>query len=180
MSHLESELRNALAREEPSDDFAERVLQALPSHPSTVVIMPARERRPRAWLAVAAALVVGSATLGAFVVLRSDRTEITSGVTNSGGSSPKGPIFEGGRDRPVVKPEEPAFTKPPATPTRHTHPAKVRRVSRTAPATAAATREEDAQAYLAARQLRLALTITSEKLRVAQRGVVDRSEIPAG
>ena len=82
MNDLENELRNALAREEPSDDFADRVLQALPSQPATVVLLPQRPRPYRMWLAAAAALAVGSGTLWITVILPGRQTR-SLGISNA-------------------------------------------------------------------------------------------------
>lgn len=181
MNPLEDDLRNALAREEPSADFAERVLQALPSKSSTVVLMPPRQRHTRVWLAAAAALAIGFTTLW-FVALRpGTETDVVGGVSNVGVPGPRQPIFEGSSDRTGPKVDVPVDGPPADRPHRNNRPPRVRRVNQSVPVQAdAATREQDAQAFLAARQLRLALTITNEKIRVAQRGVTDRSELPTG
>lgn len=181
MSNIEKDLRIALEREQPSVDFAERVLEALPSTSTTVVLMPPRRQRSRMWLAAAAALAIGTGTLWFVAVRPGGETDIVGGVTNNGFPGPKQPIFEGGSDRPTVKPEEPPRATPDDPQHRSLRPPRVRRVNRTLPVQAdAASREQDAQAFLAARQLRLALTITNEKLRVVQRGVSDRSDLPTG
>lgn len=181
MSNLETDLRNALAREEPSPDFAERVANALPSQPSTLVLMPRRPARSRMWLAAAATFAIGAGTLWYAVLVPGTPTDIVSGVNSNGAPASRTPIFEGGSDRPIAKPTEPPTNEPPMPDSKAARHPRVRRVGRVVPTPSTATmREQDAQAFLAARQLRLALTITSEKLRVAQRGVIDRSEFPAG
>ncbi len=181
MNRIENDLRTALEREEPSAGFAERVIQALPSSSTTVVLMPPRTQHTRIWLAAAAALVIGAGTLWFVAARPGDETEIVGGVTNAGFPGSKQPIFDGGSDRPTVKPEAPQRVAPDDPQHRSIRPPRVRRVNRNLPVQAdAASREQDAQAFLAARQLRLALTITNEKIRVAQRGVSDRSDLPTG
>lgn len=181
MSNIENDLRAALEREQPSADFAERVLEALPARPATVVLMPPRPHRARLWLAAAAMLAIGAGTLWFAAFRPGSETDIVGGVTNVGIPGPRQPIFEGGSDRPTVKPEDPPRVVPEDQQHRSLRSPRVRRVNRPLPSQAdAASREQDAQAFLAARQLRLALTITNEKLRVAQRGVADRSDLPTG
>lgn len=181
MNNIEQDLRIALEREEPSFDFAERVLDALPTRSATVVLMPPRPQRTRLWLAAAAALVIGTGALWFAAIRPGSEPDIVGGVTNAGFPGPRQPIFEGGSDRPKVKPEVPPRVEPDEPQHRGQRPPRVRRVNRTyLPQADALSREQDAQAFLAARQLRLALTITNEKLRVAQRGVADRSELPTG
>ncbi|MCC6742558.1 MAG: hypothetical protein IT175_01740 [Acidobacteria bacterium] len=181
MNDLESELRAALAREEPPGDFTGRVLRSLPSHASTVVLAPAPPGRRRVWLPVAAALALGAATLGIAVLSPGKRVDVTSGVTNTDVTSPRAPIFDGGPSRTTDRPAEPSDLVPKNPPPRVSHPMRPRRAIRpTKIQDRDLTREQEARAYLAARQLRLALTITSEKLRDAQRSVTNRSELPTG
>ena len=180
MSHLENELRSALSREEPSGDFADRVLQAIPSHPVTLVLVPKRPRAARTWLATAAAVTIASGALW-FVATQqsSNGPDIVGGVTNVGVPGPKNPIFEGGTDRQGPATTGPEQVEPTVSNPKSVQPPRVRRIRRSVPTQATvSTREQDAEAFLAARQLCLALTITNAKLRVAQRGITDRSELP--
>ncbi len=179
MSHLENELRSALSREEPSGDFADRVLQAIPSQPATLVLVPKRPRTARTWLATAAAVTIASGALWFVATQQSQEPDIVGGVTNMGVPGPKNPIFEGGTDRQGQTTTGPGQIEPPISNPRPEQAPRVRRIRRSVPAqSTVSTREQDADAYLAARQLRLALTITNAKLRVAQRGITDRSELP--
>ena len=179
MSDLENELRSALSREEPSGDFADRVLQAIPSQPVTLVLVPKRPRAARTWLATAAAVTIASGALWFVATQQSHGPDIVGGVTNVGVPGPKNPIFEGGTDRQGPATTGPEQVEPTVSNPKSVQPPRVRRIRRSVPTQATvSTREQDADAYLAARQLRLALTITNAKLRVAQRGITDRSELP--
>lgn len=176
MNSIDHELRAALKREEPPEGFADRLLEALPPKPATVVLLPPRRHSWRPWAAAAAAAVVLTGV--AWIGLRQPAHEQITAVTDA--PAPKGPIFDGGRDvRPPKGTAEPG-TAPGVAPGAPEAPAVRRGRRRETPATTVAMRERDAEAYLAARQLRLALTITNEKLRVAQRGVLDRSDFPTG
>ena len=161
MSQLDDELRTALAREEPPAGFADRVLARLPAEAPTAAA--ARRVAPRTWLAAAAAF--GLATSGVWLMLPR-----APGVERVGLVQPT-PLARPDPPAPTAKPDPPPAPKgdPPTT-----APAPSKRTPRPVPRRT----RDDAEALHAAEQLRTAIGVTSDKLRLTQREVREALVVP--